>query len=426
MSTKTKPKPQAGIITRPPDHALLVALTITPTDPGPVREAIEALRVLVHKELRSDLDETTPASSKDVPSAETGELGFTDGYERYSLTITVAFAKTAYAKLGVPDTEHPQDLVPIPWAQLSDAPRKTDNGDVLVQVCSDSIYVNEHVQRRIEEELGDRFAIAWVVAGAQRHNSRAGRPNREEGRALIGFMDGTNNLNPRDNPADHELVFVDPEKVSSYPPQVPAITGGQPNPYGGGPQPPQFPADLRAPPATEPAWTTGGTYVVVRASTIDTAVWDKQTLGSQEKIVGRFKVSGSALDKPDDPQSPPADPDYAADPNGATTPLTAHIRKSNPRTADDLARRIFRRGYPLVLANIEATLRGLVFVAFGRTITTQFEFITRAWTANPNFPVPGAGVDALRAFEQVLCGGYFFAPALKNGNQPWSWIVPGA
>lgn len=166
--------------------------------------------------------------------------------------------------------------------------------------------------------------------------------------------------------------------------------------------------------------------MVVRASVIDTGSWDKRSLGEQEHTVGRFKVSGSALDKPDDPTQPPGDPDYAADPTGATTPVTAHIRKANPRTPDDAKRRLFRRGYPLVVAEVEATKRGLVFVSFARTITTQFEFITRAWTTNPNFPFPEAGIDALRAFETVLCGGYFFVPPLTRPSQPWSWVVPAA
>ncbi len=164
----------------------------------------------------------------------------------------------------------------------------------------------------------------------------------------------------------------------------------------------------------------------MRASTINTADWDRRSLGEQEHIVGRFKVSGSALDKPDDPDAAPAEPDFAADPGGAITPHNSHIRKVNPRGPEDAKRRLFRRGYPLIMANVEGTLRGLIFAAFGRTITTQFEFMTRAWTANPDFPFPGAGPDTLRTFEAVLCGGYFFAPPLENGNKPWSWHIPAA
>ena len=141
--------------------------------------------------------------------------------------------------------------------------------------------------------------------------------------------------------------------------------------------------------------------------------WDT-TLGDQEH--GRFKVSGSALDKPDDPTVDPVDPDFAADPSGAITPHTSHIRKVNPRGAGRPQRRLFRRGYPLILPAVETTQRGLVFAAFARTITTQFEFMTRAWTINPDFPAPDTGPDALRAFEAVMCGGYFFVPPLDRAR----------
>jgi hypothetical protein len=65
-------------------------------------------------------------------------------------------------------------------------------------------------------------------------------------------------------------------------------------------------------------------------------------------------------------------------------------------------------------------------LGLGRTITTQFEFITRAWTNNPNFPQPGTGPDPLRAIETVLCGGYFFVPPITNANQPWTFTLPSA
>jgi Dyp-type peroxidase family len=421
---------QAGILNRPPDHALFAALAFIGTTPAEVRAATERLRELIHHELRSDLAETTPASPKDQPSAETGELGFDDNYDRYHLTITVGFAKTAYDALGVPADQQPQDLIPIPWEQLGDQTAdgartvaKPDNGDVLLQICSDSVYVAEHVLRRIEHELADAFRIVWSQPGAQRHTSRAGRTSRREGRALIGFLDGTSNLNPRHSADDAKLVFVDPTNIADYPPQVPPAGQSQYNQ----PQPPVFPQDLRQPPPHEPDWTKNGTYAVVRASIVDTTAWDRRQFGEQEHTIGRWKVSGSGLDHPDDPAQLPADPDFTADPSGATTPLTAHVRKTNPRGPDDAKRRIFRRGYPLVLPTIEGTQRGLVFACFARTITTQFEFITRAWTTNPNFPTPGAGVDAFRQFEtSILCGGYFFIPPLGHARQPWSWIVPPA
>lgn len=122
--------------------------------------------------------------------------------------------------------------------------------------------------------------------------------------------------------------------MDDYPPRMPAVGPGQPNPYGG-PVPPSFPADLAEPPTREPEWTKDGTYLVVRASTIDTTTWDRVTLGEQEHAVGRWKISGSGLDKPNDPHHEPQDPDLAADPTGTTTPLASHVRKTNPRGGDE-------------------------------------------------------------------------------------------
>lgn len=412
--------PAAGILNRPPAHALLAALTLAPTDPADVRQALERLRDLQHHELRSDLDDTNAQSDKNAPSAETGELDFADGYDRAFLTITVGLADHAFELLSIPAEQRPQDLISIPWDKLGDTPETTANGDVLLQVCSDSMYINEHVLRRVEEELSDVLSVTWVVLGHQRYNSRQGRVSHKEGRALIGFRDGTSNLRPRQSSDDRALVFVDPAAVPSYPalPQA-----GQPNQYGQ-PQGPNFPTDLRDRPPHEPDWAKEGSYCVVRAGTIDTARWDRETLGTQEQTVGRFKVSGASLDLADEPTQLDQPPAFAANPSDTRVTLHAHVRKANPRGPEDAARRIFRRGYPLIDATTGALRRGLVFICFARSISTQFEFITRAWITNNDFPSPGAGTDPLRAYEQVIAGGYFFIPPVRTASKPWTWLLP--
>jgi len=107
----------------------------------------------------------------------------------------------------------------------------------------------------------------------------------------------------------------------------------------------------------------------------------------------------------------------------------SHVRKANPRrsTDPDADRRILRRGYPLLRRDGTTLARGLALVAFARSLSTQFEFITRAWLNNPNFPTPGAGIDALSTFVQpAVAGGYYFAPPLAHANQPETWYVPAA
>ena len=419
------PKPttfhQSGILNRPPEHNLLAALAFAgpaASDPTAARATIEALQQVVRAELRSDLDDQGPTTPKDQPGPETGELGFADGYDRAHLTITFGLAKAGFVRLGVADDDQPQDLTPIDWAKLGDTPTLTaEQGDLVLQICSDDLYICEHVLRRVEEELGDRLQVVWTQLGAQRYTTRQGRTNRAEGRALMGFVDGNANLDPRHDPEDAKLVFVDPDAVGSYPPLPSTLPSG----YSGADA---FPPDLRDRPAREPAWVRAGAYMVVRASMQDIATWDDNTLAAQEDTIGRFKYSGAFLDRSDDTSLTNEPPLFQQDQSNETVLVDSHVRKVNPRRPEDRPREIFRRGYALISARAGGLTRGLLFVCFSRTISTQFEFIVRAWMRNANFPRPGAGQDRILAFDQAVCGGYYFVPAVSDRNKPWMWVLP--
>jgi hypothetical protein len=60
-------------------------------------------------------------------------------------------------------------------------------------------------------------------------------------------------------------------------------------------------------------------------------------------------------------------------------------------------------------------INGLHFVAFMKCIQQQFEHVVNMWQMNPDFPVPGSGVDALYAkgILSTIDGGYYFCP-------PWA------
>lgn len=412
---------QGGILNRPPEHLLVAALAFAgDRTPARCRETLGQLQKIVHRELKSDLDDMDANSPKEQSPAETGELGFQDGYERAYLTITFGMAASAFDALGVPE-QRPVDLIEIPWDQLGDVPQGRESGDLVLQICSDDPYVVEHVVRRVEEELGERITIVWTQAGVQRYTTRRSRPSRREARALNGFLDGTSNLRPQVNPDDRKLVFVDPDLVNEYPP-LPQ-PGQQPGYPGSGPT---FPNDLRPPPDHEPEWCRGGAYMVIRASALRITLWDDQTLGAQEQTIGRFKYSGASLDVADEPAQLNTEPAFVANQADTRVAFDSHVRKVNPRRPEDAPRRIFRRGFPLVDATADGLRRGLVFVCFGRTLSTQFEFIERAWTTNPNFPQQGAGVDRLRQFEEVICGGYYFVPSVQHRRQPWAWVLPAS
>jgi deferrochelatase/peroxidase EfeB len=417
---------QAGIINRPPQHLLLATFRFSAED---ARASLDALSSVLERELSSDLDRTNPPQAKDTPSEETGELGFEDDYDRAFLTITLGLSSSGFERLGVAAEDLPQDLRPIPWEKLGDTPADPESGDLVLQICADNLYICEHVVRRIEEELGHEFSLLATAIGSQRYNSRSGRTSKREGRALIGFLDGTSNLDPRNVEDEAKLVFVDPGSVGDYP-DLPAA---EPDPEEEGRygqelgKGPRFPADLSPKPTIEPEWTSGGTYMTVRVSKFETRGWDQQTQNDQEKTVGRFKVSGSSLDLADEDADLEKEPAYAADQTNTEVPVSAHIRKANPRGGEvDAKRRIFRRGYPLIAPGVGELERGLIFIAFGRTISTQFEFIVRAWIRNKDFPTVDAGIDPLfeKVGEQVLGGGYYFVPPLTHKTQPWTWKLP--
>jgi len=425
--------PQSGILNRPPEHLLLFSLRLASgLHPAACRAAIEVLRGVQRRELRSDIDPIDGATDKSVPFPETGELGYTDGFDRGHLTITVGFSVRAMEALGVPADQRPADLTNVPWSDLGIAPTVAEAGDVLVQVCSDSPFVAEHVQRRIERALVGTMETVWAVRGDQRFTSRQGRVHSGEARALIGFHDGTSNLDPAHNEDDHRLVFVDPDPASlaTYPPTPPA--GQQPPPqpgqpgYGSGGQGPIFPP-MRPAPGREPTWCRLGTYCFVQAITFDMPTWDSSPLATQEQVVGRFKRSGASLDLTDDDARRNETPAYATNPSLETVAVASHVRKANPiAVPDDVKRRVFRRGYPLIVSDgTGATRRGLVLLSFSRSTSTQIEFILKGWMFNKDFPRPGAGNDALVAFfSATLCGGYFFVPGVSRKNDGSSWVLP--
>lgn len=126
--------------------------------------------------------------------------------------------------------------------------------------------------------------------------------------------------------------------------------------------------------------------------------------------------------------------DDDADPNanpGGMCPLSSHIRKANPRRPEDPQRpeesdrraQIVRRGIPYGPAfdeDPDNTDRGLLFMAYNRSIDHQFEVMQRDWIGASDFPKTGtdelAGKDALLTGNGSVefCGGeYFFAPCIS-------------
>ena len=232
------------------------------------------------------------------------------------------------------------------------------HGDLLVQVCATDEFATVHALRYLMAGTRETLRLRWTDNGFHRPNATP-TPGHTTTRNLMGFKDGSANLNPDDAELLDRLVWI-----------------------GGGDD--------------EPAWAVGGSYMVVRVIRMFVERWDRTALLEQEKIIGRTKRTGAPLgaDREEDI------PTYDGDPDGARIPLDAHIRKANPRTPEAERSRILRRGYSYSRGFDDAGLldQGLLFVCFQRDVKAGFVAIQKRLNGEP-----------LEEFIQPVGGGYFFA-----------------
>ena len=136
------------------------------------------------------------------------------------------------------------------------------------------------------------------------------------------------------------------------------------------------------------------------------------------KFIGRWRDGTPVEISPDRPdfdltQDPARSTNftYGKDPTGAVCPIGAHIRRVNPRDAFGFEgrlinrRRITRRGLPYGPyvpedvtpdpAELDATDRGVIFMALNASITRQFEFVQQQWIAYGNDSHLGNDKDLL-------------------------------
>ncbi|HZD99378.1 MAG TPA: Dyp-type peroxidase, partial [Micromonosporaceae bacterium] len=216
-----------------------------------------------------------------------------------------------------------------------------------------------HAVRDIAKYLRGAFAVRWRVDGFQSPPRPSGTP-----RNLLGFKDGTANLDKTNNALMNRQVWIE--------------------------------SDAQQP------WIAGGSYQVIRKIRMLIEFWDRIGITEQENLIGRRRDTGAPMDGNAEIDTP----NFPADPVGAATPLTSHIRLANPRTPQTEASRILRRPYNFdngmdAVGNLDM---GLLFVAYQQSIARQFATIQKRLEGEP-----------LVDYIQPVGGGYFLAlPGVRD------------
>lgn len=342
---------QPGVVTPAPRHAIVVAFDTTATDRDQLREMLTALSVEVDL-----VTSGTPADPGDplFPPPDNRIAGTTP--EPDDLTVTVALGASIFDHRFGLAAHAPRQLAAMPMFPNDRSDPGRTHGDLLIQICSQREIVAHHSLRRLMLATRGWLTLRWMQAGFQELNTLG--PGRTSTRNLLGFKDGTANLDTHDSPTVHRYIWVSADD-------------------------------------DEPEWTVGGTYMVSRIIRNRVEFWDRTPLVTQELIIGRKKESGAPLSSDDEAATPEFDD------AGEVTPLSAHIRLANPRTPGSERNLILRRGFNYANGfSADGQLdQGLLFVCFQRSLSDGFLAVQARLDG-----------EALEEYIRPEGGGFFFVP----------------
>ncbi|MQY29880.1 Dyp-type peroxidase [Nocardia aurantia] len=336
---------QAGIeqAPAPGSQTVFTAYDVTVRTVG---ELVDLLRALTDRARRL----TGAAAPVDVaaPAPDDGVLG--PDPCRSMPTVTVGFGASLFERFGLAG-RRPAALAPMPVFPNDRLQPAWCHGDLSVQLNAADLDTCVHALRDLGRATRGGMRPRWRIDGFVNPPRPDGSP-----RNLLGFKDGSG------NPTRAEFDRL-------------IWTGEDPG----------------------PAWTTGGSYLVIRLIRMLVESWDRLERGGQERILGRDRDTGAPLDGARESD----EPDYTEDPEGVYTPLNCHIRRANPRTPDTVDNRILRRAFNYDHGvDEEGDLdQGLVFVCYQRDPRRQFEAIQRRLADEP-----------LTSYIRPFGGGYFFVP----------------
>lgn len=345
---------QSGIAALPiPEQGLVASFTVQSKD----RAALSATLAALTDEIRG-LMAGKPPEVRDpaYPPVDSGILGEKPPPDNLSVVVGVG-ASLFDDRYGLADRK-PKELVTMPFLANDRLDPKLSHGDLSIILEAGHNDTVQFALRQLMRRTRSDLVLRWMVDGYARGIGAGKVSEAVTPRNLLGFKDGTANLDVDDDSVMDRHVWVGAEDG-------------------------------------EPEWAVGGSYQAVRIIRMFVEFWDRTQLAEQEALIGRRKVSGAPLGMTDEF----ADPDYAEDPDGKRIKLDAHIRLANPRTAETDANLILRRGfnYSRGFDGAGRLDQGLAFVAYQRSLEKGFLTVQNRLKGEP-----------LEEYILPVGGGFFF------------------
>jgi deferrochelatase/peroxidase EfeB len=308
---------QVGIAEPTAPFGLMAAFRCVDGDRGKLARTLQNLTVEARR-----LVDRVPAEQRvpTLPPAETGVLGS----ERIRIAVTVSVGASLFDdRYGLADRK-PTELVLMPFLANDRLDPARTHGDLLITISADRPDACLHALRQLMRATRAGLVMHWLLDGYNRPDD-VHVAGRTENRNLLGFKDGTSNLDVTDDAVMQRFVWITPEQG-------------------------------------EPAWAVHGTYQAVRVVRTFVEHWDRTSLAEQERIIGRRKPSGAPLDG----RRETDEPGFATNAADKGTPLDAHIRLARPRTAATEGDRLLRKGfsYSRGVDGAGTLDQGLAFVSY--------------------------------------------------------------